>query len=382
VAVNRDFTERKTMEIALRRSEERLRAVLQNMPVMLTALDEQAQFQVWNRECERVTGYRAKEIIGQPQAFETLYPQAETRTEIITAWVRRNHDFRDWETTLTDRQGRPKTVVWSSISQRFPVPGWAVWSIGVDVTERKRAEEALARKAAELERSNQELEQFAYVASHDLQEPLRMVTSYLQLLERRYQDKLDANGHEFIHFAVDGASRMKGLITDLLTYSRAGRQGKPLGPTAVEQVVAYALKNLEIAIEESQAVITHDLLPTIAADEGQLVQLFQNLISNAIKFRGETPPQIHIGVTQQDDRWCFSVRDNGLGIELEQAERVFVIFQRLHGQGEYPGSGIGLAVCKKIVERHGGWIWLESDVGKGSTFYFTMPLVERETVGE
>jgi light-regulated signal transduction histidine kinase (bacteriophytochrome) len=251
-----------------------------------------------------------------------------------------------------------------------------------DITERKRAEEALARKAAELERSNQELEQFAYVASHDLQEPLRMVTSYLQLLERRYQDKLDANGHEFIHFAVDGASRMKGLITDLLTYSRAGRQGKPLGPTAVEQVVAYALKNLEIAIEESQAVITHDLLPTIAADEGQLVQLFQNLISNAIKFRGETPPQIHIGVTQQDDRWCFSVRDNGLGIELEQAERVFVIFQRLHGQGEYPGSGIGLAVCKKIVERHGGWIWLESDVGKGSTFYFTMPLVERETVGE
>jgi light-regulated signal transduction histidine kinase (bacteriophytochrome) len=252
--------------------------------------------------------------------------------------------------------------------------GRQLFSIIADITERKRAETALAQKTQELERSNQELEQFAYVASHDLQEPLRMVTSYLNLLERRYKEKLDPDAHEFIAFAVDGAKRMKRLITDLLAYSRVGMQDKALVPVNAETVLAQVLKNLQIAIEESQAVISHDPLPTVLADEGQLVQLFQNLIGNALKFRGDSPPQIHIGLTREQGAYLFSVRDNGIGLEPEQVERVFIIFQRVHDKGEYPGSGIGLAICKMIVERHGGRIWVESQPGQGATFYFTLPL--------
>jgi light-regulated signal transduction histidine kinase (bacteriophytochrome) len=201
-----------------------------------------------------------------------------------------------------------------------------------------------------------------------------MVTSYLNLLERRYKEKLDPDAHEFIAFAVDGAKRMKRLITDLLAYSRVGMQDKALVPVNAETVLAQVLKNLQIAIEESQAVISHDPLPTVLADEGQLVQLFQNLLGNALKFRGDSPPQIHIGLTREQGAYLFSVRDNGIGLEPEQVERVFIIFQRVHDKGEYPGSGIGLAICKKIVERHGGRIWVESQPGQGATFYFTLPL--------
>jgi signal transduction histidine kinase len=246
-------------------------------------------------------------------------------------------------------------------------------SVQQELTKRKRAEEKLKETLAELERSNRELEQFAYVASHDLQEPLRMVSSFTQLLARRYKDKLDADANEFITYAVDGANRMQKMISDLLTYSRVGTRGKPFEPICCEAVLDQAVTNLQVAIEESGAVVTHDPLPTLMADGTQLVQLFQNLIGNAIKFRSDVPPEIHIGVERTDSEWRFSVRDNGIGIDPQHHDRIFMIFQRLHSREEYPGTGIGLAICKRIVERHGGRIWVESQPGKGATFYFTIP---------
>jgi len=243
-----------------------------------------------------------------------------------------------------------------------------------EIAERKQAEEKLKRYASELERSNQELQQFACVASHDLQEPLRMVASYTQLLAKRYKGKLDSDADEFIAYAVDGATRMQALINDLLTYSRVGTKGKDFKPIDCKTVLERTLDNLKKAVEESGAELTYEPLPTVMADDVQLGQLFQNLIGNAIKFRSEESPHIHISAERNEDKWIFSVGDNGIGIDPEFTERIFIIFQRLHKRRDYPGTGIGLAVCKKIVERHGGRIWVESKPEKGSTFYFTIPL--------
>jgi signal transduction histidine kinase len=243
-------------------------------------------------------------------------------------------------------------------------------------SKRKVAEAKTQELVIELKRSNEELQQFAYVASHDLQEPLRMVTSYMQLLQRRYHDKLDDDANEFIGFAVDGATRMRQMIIDLLTLSRVGTRGGDFVPVKSEAILDEVIDSLQVVIAENGARVTHDPLPEIVADPHQLGQILQNLIANAIKFRGEEPPRIHVSAQTMDDDWLFSVTDNGIGIEPAYQKRIFVIFQRIHGRSQYEGSGIGLAVCKRIAERHGGTIWVDSRTGAGSTFYFSIAKVK------
>ena len=229
-------------------------------------------------------------------------------------------------------------------------------------------------KLEELARSNEELEQFAYVSSHDLQEPLRMITSYLQLLQRKYQGNLDDKADKYIHFAVDGASRMQNLINDLLEFSRVTTRAREPETMDCEFILNQVLSNLKLVIKENNATISHGPLPEVMADSTQLAQVFQNLIINGIKFHGEEAPKIHISAEKKANEWVFSVQDNGIGIDPQYSERIFEVFKRLHNREEYPGTGIGLAICKKIVERHGGRIWVESELGKGSTFYFTLPI--------
>lgn len=232
----------------------------------------------------------------------------------------------------------------------------------------------LARVNAELLRANAELRDFAHIASHDLQEPLRMITSYLQLLERHYGGQLDPEAREFLGFAVDGATRMKSLIQDLLRFSQAGTAVASFRPVSAGLLMEQALSNLEVAIEESQAQISSDTLPVVVADSNLLMQVFQNLIGNAIKFHGDRPPTIHVTATEQDSSWVFAIRDNGIGIDQQHSARIFQIFERLHGADQYPGTGVGLAIAQKVVERHGGAIWFESQVGSGTTFYFSIPI--------
>ena len=234
--------------------------------------------------------------------------------------------------------------------------------------------EKLDAQAVELRRSNEELEQFAYVASHDLQEPLRMIASYTQLLARRYNDKLDDDAREFIEFAVDGARRMQALIDALLQYSRVGTRGAELEALDLNETMVAVRANLSLALEDTHAHLECDSLPCVHADRVQMIQLFQNLIGNALKFRGAGPPLIRVSAVADANHATIAVADNGIGIESRYAERIFQVFQRLHSQAEYPGTGIGLAICKKIVERHGGRIWVESEPGRGSRFLFTLPL--------
>jgi signal transduction histidine kinase len=257
-----------------------------------------------------------------------------------------------------------------------PLTGFGIFAARRLVREHDHllhARQKLERSITELARSNSDLQQFAYVASHDLQEPLRMVASYTQLLAKRYKGKLDEDADEFIAYAVNGANRMQALIQDLLAFSRVDRQGQQFERTPVEMLLSYALDNLKAAVDESRAVVSHDPLPEVLADERQVLHVLQNLLSNAIKFRGPEPPLIHVSAERHGEEWLFSVRDNGIGIDPQYRDRIFVIFQRLHTNAEYPGTGIGLSLCKKIVERHGGRMWMESQPGQGATFYFTLP---------
>jgi PAS domain S-box-containing protein len=379
-AAIRDVTERQRAEKRLRLQDSALKAAAN--AIVIT--DRDGRITSVNPAFTRLTGYTAQEAVGETprllrsgkhdQAFyrtlwETVLSGKVWSGEVINR--RKDGSLYTEEQTITpvhDHRGEISHFI----------------AIKQDVTERKRVEAELkgstaelAQQAQELARSNAELEQFAYIASHDLQEPLRMVASYTQLLAKRYRGKLDSNADEFIAYAVDGATRMQGLINDLLAYSRIGRSGSPLGPTDCSGVLGRVLTDLEMTIEERGAVVTHGTLPEVMGDATQLQQVFQNLISNAIKFRGQEPPRIHVSCERSGDDWLFSVRDNGIGIDPQYSDRIFVIFRRLHTKAEYPGTGIGLAICRRVVERHGGRIWVESEPGKGSTFFFTLP-VERK----
>ena len=299
---------------------------------------------------------------------EILRPQNIESVLIIPLMIEDQfYGFLGFDNCLSDRVWYPHEEALLSA---------AAGDICLTIERRLRADK-LQHALDDLKRSNQELELFAYVASHDLQEPLRMITSYVQLLARRYQGKLDKDADEFIHYAVDGAIRMQGLINDLLSYSRVGTRGKLFNPVEMELILQRTLTNLQVAIEESGAVITHDALPVVMGDDVQLGQLFQNLITNAIKFRvPEVKPVIHIGVRQEEHQWVISIRDNGIGIPEEHFDKIFIIFKRLHTREQYAGTGLGLAICKRIVQRHNGQIWVESSEGSGSTFIFTIPVLE------
>jgi PAS domain S-box-containing protein len=364
-----DITERKLAEAQIRK----LSSAVEQSTSIIIITDTNARIDYVNPKFTQVTGYSSEEVLGKnPRILKST----ETPLEVYNELWKTISSGGEWHGELHNKKKNGESY-WAraSISPIKNVDGITTHYLGVqeDITDRKKAQSALQNYATELERSNEELQQFAYVASHDLQEPLRMITSYLTLLENRYKDKLDDDADEFIDYAVNGAKRMKQLIKDLLQYSRVGTHGNPFKKTKCEEVLKKTLNNLEVTVIENAVDITHDKLPVVKADELQLLQLFQNLISNAIKFRSEKLPKIHIGAKSKNGEWIFSVQDNGIGIEKEYEKRIFIIFQRLHSNSKYPGTGIGLALCKKIVERHRGRIWFDSKPDEGSTFYFTIP---------
>jgi len=370
-----DVTDRKRAEEALVYERYLLESLMDNLPDSIYFKDARSRFTRINRALAQRFGLSDPQgALGKTDFDFFTEDHARPAFEDEQEIVRSGEPLVAKEEKETWPNGR---VTWVSTT-KLPLrdrEGRIVGTFGVsrDITDRKRAEEELSKTAAELARSNAELEQFAYVASHDLQEPLRMMASYTQLLAKRYSRKLSQEADEFIAYIVDGATRMQNLIGALLAYSRVGTRGKSFEPTDCNVALERALANLQLAIEESGAAVTKDPLPTVNADPLQLCQLFQNLVSNAIKFRGTDRPRIHVSAERNMNEWKFSVRDNGIGIEPGYIGRIFVVFQRLHSRGEYPGTGIGLAICKKIAERHGGRIWVESKPGEGSTFYFTIP---------
>ena len=324
-----------------------------------------------NHATEIMTGISREQLIGTD--FSTYFTEPKLAKKGYKKVFKKGF-VEDYELVIQDRSGNKKNVVYNAVLYKDTVGNIAgIFAAARDITKRKLIEDEAKKYAADLERSNQELQEFAYIASHDLQEPLRIIESYLQLIERRYKDKLDKDANDFIDFAVDGADRLQRMINDLLSYSRVGTKGHPFTKTNANAVVKQALKNLALLIKENHAVIIYDNLPSVIVDEEQLVTVFQNLLSNAIKFhKPGQPPKIHIFSEEKDSEWRFGVRDNGIGIDLQYKEKLFIIFKRLVGK-EYPGSGMGLAICKRIIERHGGHIWVESKLEKGSTFYFTIP---------
>lgn len=372
----------KTSLQRIQKSEKRISALFEASTEGIIISDVNGNIVMVNEKTEELFGYPREELFGEP--IELLVPG---RYRSGHKRYRQNY-YEDPEPRPMG-QGRDLYGLKKN-GEEFPVEislnhfetdeGKFVISYVIDITQRKTAENQLLKahrdlkqKAAELKRSNDELEQFAYVASHDLQEPLRMVASYTQLLARRYKDQLDEDANDFIDYAVDGAERMQQLLNDLLQFSRVGTSTKPFTNVDLKEVVEKSLQNLEKYIEEHEAKITIETsLPELTVNELQLIQLFQNLIHNAIKFRGDQPPKVWINAEEQDNRWQFSVTDNGVGIDQRHQDRIFMIFQRLHNRNKYEGSGIGLAICKKIVERHGGIIWVDSTPGEGTTFYFTI----------
>jgi PAS domain S-box-containing protein len=374
-AAIRDISVRREAERHLAQMDGRYRGLLEAAPDAMVVVNQAGEIVILNLQAEKRFGYRRDELLGQkvtniiPEGFaerlhadglrsaeDALAQQIDTGIELYGR--RRDGSAFPIEIMLSPLESLEGTLITAAIR---------------DISVRRDAETHLLQKVEELNHSNEELEQFAYLASHDLQEPLRMVTSYTQLLARRYKGRLDTDADEFIAFAVDGATRMQRLIQDLLSYSRVGAKQGNILETSSEEALQRALKNLAGTIEESGALVTHQYLPMVLADEGQLVQLFQNLVGNAIKYQNPGIPRVHISATLHSRRkWSFSVKDNGLGIEPQYFDRIFGMFQRLHKREEFAGTGVGLAICKKIVERHGGSISVESQVGHGSTFRFIL----------
>lgn len=373
--VKRDSTRRRLTETALHDSEEKYRGLLEAAPDAMVVVNTSGKIVLLNVQAEKQFGYRRDELLGQK--VTNIIPVGFAARLIAD-------DLRSTEDALAQQIGTGiELTALRKDGSEFPIElmlspletteGVLVTAAIRDITKRKKAELQLLKNVEELNRSNGELGQFAYIASHDLQEPLRMVASYTQLLARRYKGKLDSDADDFIAFAVDGASRMQRLIQDLLTYSRVETNGNVLRQISSAAAFEQALVNLRGAIEESGAQVTHDSLPVVMADEMQLVQLFQNLVGNAIKYQRPGTPRIHISATMNDAaKWNFAVQDNGLGIDQQYFEKIFGMFQRLHKREEFAGTGIGLAICKRIVERHGGNISVESQPGQGSTFRFAL----------
>ena len=369
-----DITDRKRAESELQRASAYHRTLLEASLDPLVTIAPDGKITDVNRAAERATGCPRQELIGTDFCDYFADP-GKARLGYQQAF---REAVENYELQLQHRDGHVTPVLYNASVYRDDngaVSG--VFAAARDITERKRAEEALERKAEELARSNADLEQFAYVASHDLQEPLRMVANFTQLLADRYRDKLGPEGVEFVGYAVDGATRMQRLIQDLLTYSRVGTRGAGIQATDCHEALGAAVANLQLVIQESGAVITHSELPRVMADPSQLVQVFQNLLGNAVKFRSQAP-LVHVSAERRGSQWILAVRDNGIGIDPAFGSRIFVIFQRLHSRAEYPGTGIGLALCKKIVERHGGKIWVESEPGRGATFFFALPAAEEK----
>jgi PAS domain S-box-containing protein len=375
---------RRQAEEAMRESEERFRSLTELSSDWYWEQDEESRFTSLSRGVEAAIGVKPEDFIGKRRWDMPVVGVSEEEFAAHKATLAEHKPFRDFEYGRRDAAGQIAYVLTSG-EPMFAADGRFRGYRGVarNITRRRmneakirEAHDELEKKAKELARSNEELQQFAYVASHDLQEPLRMISSYTQLIARRYGDRLDGDAKEFMGYIVDGAQRMKQLIEDLLAYSRVGTRGREFQPTDTGAALQKALVNLRAAQQASGAEVTHGAMPMVLADAPQLTQLFQNLIGNAMKFRGEAPSKIHVACEEKPDVWVFTVRDNGIGLDPQYADRIFMMFQRLHTKAEYPGTGIGLAICKKIVDRHGGRIWVESQPGKGCTFGFTIPRPE------
>jgi PAS domain S-box-containing protein len=372
VTRHRDSLERLRTD-DLKRNEERFKDLANLLPLSVFETDRTGKFTFVNQEALRCFGYSPADISAGLNVVQMISTDgqasiAEAVTRIVAGNVRPEFEYK-----ALRKDGTVFPII--GYASRIIKDGASVGLRGVviDVTERKAAEHKLEAALSALTHSNQDLEQFAYVASHDLQEPLRMISSYLQLLQKRYGASLHGEAKEFMDYAIDGANRMQGMIQDLLVYSRVNTQAQTFKPIAMQKIYNTVLLNLGPVISESGSVISCEALPEVMGHESQLVQLLQNLLANAIKFRGTHPPAIKISVKECDGYYQFNIRDNGIGIDPEFKDTIFVIFQRLHSRKQYSGSGIGLAVCKRIVERHGGKIWVESQLGQGSNFIFTLP---------
>jgi PAS domain S-box-containing protein len=382
VVLEEEISQRKRFGQALQASEEQARLIVDTAYDAFVAINGEGVITDWNRRAEIAFGWSRDEALGRPLE-ETIVPP-----RYRPAYRRGLEHFlatgegpvlnKPIEMTAVHRDGREFPVE-LTIALPLRVGNSYIFNAFLrDISERKQKEAELKQTAKELARSNRELEQFAYVASHDLKEPLRMITIYLQLLQRRHRGKIDEPSAQWIDYAVDGAQRMQVLVSDLLAYGRIGSGGQPFDAVDCMEVYEQALLQLQAAVMESDAAVSRGPLPTVWGDAGQLVQLFQNLLGNAIKFRSGERAQVRIEAERSGREWVFTVADNGIGIDPQYGERIFILFERLHSKREYPGTGIGLAICKKVVEHHGGRIWVESELGRGARFRFTLPAPESE----